>query len=166
MRIPIPVNSLRTGILAQLTFLILAAMLLINVVMIKLAERDLIWTRLQAGRLLVQAVEQVVGAELSDSPKKSPDLQRNAAFATAMIRLMTEAGYAHLLIVDREGDKIFATDLSEEDERHSLSAAREAAATGMGSHHFTGTTWGVIWLSKSHLWISAPLSLEDRKSVV
>ena len=162
MRIPIPVNSLRTGILAQLTFLILAAMLLINVVMIKLAERDLIWTRLQAGRLLVQAVEQVVGAELSDSPKKSPDLQRNAAFATAMIRLMTEAGYAHLLIVDREGDKIFATDLSEEDERHSLSAAREAAATGMGSHHFTGTTWGVIWLSKSHLWISAPLSLEGR----
>jgi hypothetical protein len=31
------VHSLRTGILAQLTFLILAAMLLINVVMIKLA---------------------------------------------------------------------------------------------------------------------------------
>ena len=157
-----PVHSLRTGILAQLTFLILAAMLLINVVMIKLAERDLIWTRLQAGRLLVQAVEQIAGEELSKSPKGGSNLDRDVAFTTSMIRLITEAGYAHLLIVDREGDTVFATEPSEEVEGYALSVAREAAATGMGSHHFTGTTWGVIWLSKSHLWISAPLSSEGR----
>jgi hypothetical protein len=45
-----PVYSLRTGILAQLTFLIIAAMLLINVVMVKFAERDLAQERLHAGR--------------------------------------------------------------------------------------------------------------------
>jgi len=147
------VHSLKTGILAQLTFLILAAMLLINVVMIKLAERDLIWTRLQTGRLLVRAVEPVAGQHLS-SPQP--------ALATAMIRLLREAGFAHLLIVDREGNKVFSSGPFGEGERYALSVAREAAATGMGSHHFTGTTWGVIWLSKSQLWISAPLSLEGR----
>jgi len=158
----IPLHSLRIGILAQITFLILAAMLLINVVMIKLAERDLIWTRLQAGRLLVRAVEQIAGEQLSNPSKKPLNLDRIPSFHNAMIRLMTEAGYAHLLIVDRKGDKIFATHGSGEDEGYALSVAREAAATGIGSHHFTGTAWGVIWLSKSHVWISAPLSLEGR----
>lgn len=158
----IPLHSLRVGILAQITFLILAAMLLINVVMIKLAERDLVWTRIQAGRLLAQAVEQVAGGRLYGSAKKTWDLNRDAGFHTAMIRLLTQAGYGHLLIVDREGDKVFSTDLSGGDESHALSVAREAAATGMGSHHFSGTTWGVIWLSKRDLWISAPLSLEGR----
>jgi two-component system NtrC family sensor kinase len=86
----------------------------------------------------------------------------NPAFSAAVIRLLSEGEYAHLLIVDRRGDGIFATDLSQEDERYALSAAREAAATGMGSHQFTGTTWGVVWLSKSQLWISAPLSFEGR----
>jgi len=56
-----PVYSLRTGILAQLTFLIIAAMLLINVVMVKFAERDLTQEKLHTGRLLVRAVEQNLG---------------------------------------------------------------------------------------------------------
>jgi two-component system NtrC family sensor kinase len=158
----IPVKSLRTGILAQLTFLLLAAMLLINVVMIKLAERDLISTRLQAGRLLVQAVTQVAAQHFSGPSKKTLNLERNPGLGAAMIRLLTEGGYTHLLIVDREGDRIFSTDLSEEEERYALSMAREAAATGIGSHHFAGTAWGVIWLSKSQLWISAPLSADGR----
>jgi signal transduction histidine kinase len=158
----IPFHSLRIGILAQLTFLILAAMLLINVVMIKLAERDLILTRLQAGRLLVQAVEQVAGRQISGQQKKAADLDQNAGLRTSVDRLLTEGGYAHLLIADRRGDKLFSTYSSEEGERYALSAAREAAATGMESHHLTGTTWGAVWLSKSDLRISAPFSLDGR----
>jgi signal transduction histidine kinase len=128
-------------------------MLLINVVMIKLAERDLIRTRLQAGHLLVRAVEQVAGQYLSNP---------QPALATAMIRLLDEAGFAQLLIVDREGNKIFARDRFGGSEGYALSVAREAAATGMGIHRFMGTMWGVIWLSKSQLWISAPIFFEGR----
>jgi len=155
-------HSLRIGILAQLTFLILAAMLLINVVMIKLAERDLIRTRLQAGRLLAQAVEQVAGQQFPSLWKQSHEPAFNPSLSAAVVRLLAEGGYAHLLIVDRGGDKVFATNLSQEDEPYALSVATEASATGMASHHFTGTTWGVVWLSKSRLWISEPLSFDGR----
>ncbi|MCP4668278.1 MAG: hypothetical protein GY849_18195, partial [Deltaproteobacteria bacterium] len=44
-----PFYSLRTGILAQLAILIVSAMLLINVVMVKFAEKDLFRAKLQTG---------------------------------------------------------------------------------------------------------------------
>ena len=158
----IPWNSLRVGIVAQLTFLILVAMLLINVVMVKLAERDLIGTRLQAGRLLTRAVEQAVGRHLSEPGKRSSGLSGDPAFASSLLRLLSEAGYAYLGIVNREGEKVLTVGSHQDREGYALSGAREAAATGMESYHFSGSTWGVIWLSKRDLWISAPLSSEGR----
>jgi two-component system NtrC family sensor kinase len=156
------VDSLKTGILAQLTFLILAAMLLINVVMIKLAEKDLIGARLQSGGLLTRALEQSFAYHFLDAAKKSPSADTATSFHTSVHRLLNEAGFSNALIVDREGNNIFATGLAGEAEVYAQSGAREAAATGLSSHHFTGTTWGVIWLSKSDLWIFAPLSFEGR----
>jgi two-component system, NtrC family, sensor kinase len=158
----IPFNSLRIGILAQLTFLILAAMLLINVVMIKLAERDLIRTRLRAGNLIVLAVEQIIGQHLSGPLKELPDLAGDPSVSAVLLRLLREGDYAHIVIVGREGEKLVAAGFAEDQEGYALSGAREAAATGMGAHHFSGTTWGVIWLSKRDLWISSPLSFQGR----
>jgi two-component system, NtrC family, sensor kinase len=156
----IPFDSLRTGILAQLTFLILVAMLLINVVMVKLAERDLIGTRLQAGRLVAQAIQESFDYRLRDTTTGAPSLDMDASFHTSVIRVLSEGGFSNALIVDRKGSKIFATGPPGEAEEYALSGAREAAATGISSHQFTGTTWGVIWLSKRDLWIFAPLSFE------
>ncbi len=51
-----PFYSLRTGIVVCLTFLILSAMLLINVVMVKFAERDLIDAKVEMGRILIHTI--------------------------------------------------------------------------------------------------------------
>ena len=48
--------SLRTGILAQLTILIISAMLLISMALIKIAERDLIQAKLEEIRLIIHAL--------------------------------------------------------------------------------------------------------------
>jgi len=47
--------------MAELMFLIVAAMLLIDLVIVKFAERDLVNARLDAGQLFVHAVEQYLG---------------------------------------------------------------------------------------------------------
>ena len=60
----LPVYSLRTGILTQLIFLIIAAMLLINVVMVKFSERDLIRAKVQESELLIHALEQLLTVRL------------------------------------------------------------------------------------------------------
>ena len=50
--------------MAHLALLILSAMLLINVVMIKLAEKHLVQTKLQTGRLLLNTLTQKAGYEV------------------------------------------------------------------------------------------------------
>jgi hypothetical protein len=69
-------------------------MLLINVVMIKLAERDLIRTRLRAGRLIVLAVEQIIGQHLS--ALKNPRFGRRSLFVSGLLRLLERRGLLHM----------------------------------------------------------------------
>ena len=157
-----PVYSLRTGILAQLTFLIIAAMLLINVVMVKFAERDLTQEKLHTGRLLVRAVEQNLGPLVAGKNKKLTEEDLDFEFRKGVGRMLAESGFSDILIINLEGNKVFTTDYSSETEEHGLVSAREALSTGIWSHRFSGTAWSVLWLSKSDVRISAPLSLEGR----
>ena len=157
-----PVYSLRTGILAQLTFLIIAAMLLINVVMVKFAERDLTQERLHTGRLLIRAVEQTLGPLAAGKTRKLTEADLDVGFRKGVSRMLADSGFSDLLIINPEGKKIFTTDSTSEPEDQGLVSAREALSTGIWSHHFSGTAWSVIWLSKSDVRISAPLSLDGR----
>lgn len=157
-----PVYSLRTGIMAQLTFLIIAAMLLINVVMVKFAERDLIQERLHTGRLLIRAVEQNLGPLIAGKTKKITEADLDFDFRKGVGRMLADSGFSDILLVNQEGNKIFSTDYSLGAEEHGLVSAREALSTGIWAHHFSGTAWSVIWLSKSDVRISAPLSLDGR----
>jgi two-component system NtrC family sensor kinase len=157
-----PVYSLRTGILAQLTFLIIAAMLLINVVMVKFAERDLTQERLHSGRLLIRAVEQNLGPLLAGKTRKMTEADFDVDFRRGVSRLLGDSGFSDILIINQEGNKIFKTDYLSEPEEQDLVSAREALSTGLWSHHFSGTAWSVIWLSKSDVRISAPLSFDGR----
>jgi signal transduction histidine kinase len=157
-----PVYSLRIGILAQLTFLIIAAMLLINVVMVKFAERDLTQERLHTGRLLIRAVEQTLGSLVAGKAKKIAEADLDYDFRKGVSRMLADSGFSDILIISQEGNKIFSTDYSVEGEESCLVSAREALSTGIWSHHFSGTAWSVIWLSKSDVRISAPLSQDGR----
>jgi two-component system NtrC family sensor kinase len=158
----VPVYSLRTGILAQLTFLIIAAMLLINVVMVKFAERDLTRERLHTGRLLIRAVEQNLGPLLASKTGKVTEADLDFDFRTGVSRLLGDSGFSSILLINQEGNKIFTTDYSVEPDEQALVSAREALSTGIWSQHFSGTAWSVIWLSKSDVRISAPLSFDGR----
>ena len=157
-----PVYSLRTGILAQLTFLIIAAMLLINVVMVKFAERDLTQERLITGRLLIRAVEQNLGPLVAGKVKKITEADLDFDFRKGVGRMLADSGFSDILIINQEGNKIYTTDYSLVVDEGGLASAREALSTGIWSHHFSGTAWSVIWLSKSEVRISAPLSMDGR----
>ncbi len=137
-------------------------MLLINVVMVRFAERDLTQERLRIGRLLIRAVEQNLGPLVAGKTKKITEADLDFDFRKGVSRLLADSGFSDILIVNQEGNKIFSTDYSSEAEEHGLVSAREALSTGIWSHHFSGTAWSVIWLSRSDVRISAPLSLDGR----
>lgn len=156
------VSSLKTGILAQLVFLIVAAMLLIHVVEIKFSERDLIQATFRTGRLLIAAVEQ----NLAGLPAGEGEGVRRAAleprFRAGVTRLLAEAGYSSLILVDRKGEPIFSVNPAGGMEEEGLNLAREALKTGTESSRLTGTGWGAIWLSPRDVILAAPLPADTR----
>ncbi|MBN1103904.1 MAG: HAMP domain-containing protein [Deltaproteobacteria bacterium] len=160
----IPIYSLRTGILAQLVFLIVAAMLLIHVVEVKFSERDLIQAKAHSARLLILALEQNLGFLLSGQEN---DLRRAAGspiFQAGLDRLLLGGGFEEAVLVDRRGDRVFSGGETAGSREQGLFLARETLKTATWSTRFAGTIWGVIWLSPRDLIVSAPLS-RDGKSL-
>lgn len=161
-RLRLPFSGLRAGILTQLIFLIIAAMLLINMAMVKFSERDLLQAKANTGRLLIYALEQHIRHLLVE--KKSPlkEIQLDPQFKRRVTQLLDGGGFSGVFIIDRAGNPVFSAGLSSGDKENVLSNTREAMATRMFSTNFSGSTWGVLWYNKKNMMISAPLSLEVR----
>lgn len=148
-----PVHSLRTRIIGHLAFLILSAMLLINVVVIKFAEKDLIQSKIGEGRLLLQILERDLRRTLQEK-RDLQDLKNHAE------RLLAAAGFEDLYAVDRAGLAILEIVRPETGRKaEALASARRALADGKPSWDFSGNAWGVLWLSPERVRLSIPLML-------
>jgi signal transduction histidine kinase len=157
-----PFSGLRTGILTQLIFLIIAAMLLINVAMVKFSERDLLQAKGNTGRLLIYALEQHMRHLLVEKQGPLKEIGSDPQLKRRVIRLLDGGGFSGIVIIDRTGNPVFEFGLSSEDRETILSKTREAMETRMLSTDFSGSTWGVLWYNNKNMMISAPLSLEVR----
>jgi two-component system NtrC family sensor kinase len=157
-----PAYSLRTGILAYLAFLILAAMLLINVVTVKFAERDLIQAKIKLGRLALKAAEQKAENLLTLGKERSKHFGPDSNFTKEVHALLQEAGFSEALMVDREGGEVFRTGPWDGGYKPALSMARETLATRQGSYRFYGSIWGVVWLAHENVKVSAAIFSQDR----
>jgi two-component system, NtrC family, sensor kinase len=150
-------NSLRISILAQLAFLILAAMLLISVVMLKLQEQAFIHEKLRRGRLLTQALslgfmEARIAAAGTQrgNPAELPGKEE-------MVRLIRTAGFSGAAMMDRQGAVSLAFGPPGETAKKGIAQARQALVTGKEVTRFSGQVWGVLWLASESAIMSAPL---------
>ena len=152
-----PFYSLRTGVLAHLAFLIVSAMLLINVVMVKFSEKDLIEAKLQTGRLLLHAMEQKVGNQITNQHATWAHLESDRRFKKEINMLLRAGGFSGALVVNRDGAKVLGYGSWGEREREGLSICRDTLVTKRCSYDFSGSTWGVIWLANERLKVSSPI---------
>lgn len=133
-------------------------MLLINVVMVKFSERDLIRAKVHTAELLIHVLEQqfkdrsVQGRIGLKAIAADPQLKRN------ITRLLTVGGFPNTVIVDDRKKPVFTNSSSVRYKERGQRLARQAMETKTVSTHFNGMTWGVIWLSHEEISISSPLS--------
>jgi signal transduction histidine kinase len=137
-------------------------MLLINVVMVKFAERDLIRARISSGRLLVRALEQNLGQLVNHKKTELANLNLDLQFRGGITKILAEGDFTGATIVDRKGDLVFTTGTLAETGEHYTSVTRDAMETGIGTVNFSGSTWGVIWLGQKEVRISEPLLFTGR----
>jgi two-component system NtrC family sensor kinase len=152
-----PFYSLRTGVLAHLAFLIVSAMLLINMVMVKFSEKDLIEAKLQTGRLLLNSIEQKVGNNIANQHRTWAHLESDRRFRKEINRLLRAGGFSGALVVNRDGAKVLGYGSWGEREQEGLSICRDTLVTKGHSYNFSGSTWGVIWLANERVKISSPI---------
>lgn len=157
-----PAYSLRTRILSSLTILIISAMLLINVVMMKFSERDLVQAKISTGRVLTRALGLNMGAGVVPTRRDMARQDSAVRFSRMVGQLLSTGGFSQALIINNRGNPVFSTGLSPKGREQGLSLAREALERGKGSVHFSGRTWGVLWPAHRTLWVSEPILIDGR----
>ena len=82
-------------------------MLLINVVMLKFAERDLIEVKVRSGQLLVHALKLNLGHLIGLQKKELADLVSGSQYKKNITKLLDEGQYSGAVIVDHKGNPVF-----------------------------------------------------------
>ena len=156
-----PWYSLKTGILMDLIFAILLAMLLINAVMMKFAERHMINATIRSGDVLVRALEQaaVIGHRTAGDDTDRPLPESSLASVEGML---SAAEFSDAVILRADGEVALTTGSWGDRKQGAVASARKALATGTATRDFEGTTWGVLWPGSERLTISAPLFFRGR----
>lgn len=156
-----PRYGLRAGILTQLIFLIIAAMLLINLAMLKFWERDLINEKLERSRSLLNAFEycsiQTINREKRNqiSPKELPRIKG------VMNNFFPEDDYRGVVIIDKKGNLFFHQGLAGELLARAVQNARQTMKTGLFEIGYYGRVWGVLWPNHRDMLISRPFSIAN-----
>ncbi len=158
----IPFFGLSTGILAQLVFLIIAAMLLVNVVMLNFAERDLVRAKIDTYKLLILAIEQILGNMTDEGKRPLKETNDEDQFRRNLSRILSIEDRTRVTIVDSRGDLVFTNGALIEKNQPGLTFAVDALGTRSWSIKYDGNAWGVLWLGKRYINLSAPLIYEGR----
>jgi signal transduction histidine kinase len=151
------VRGLRTKIAINIAILFFVAMLLINVVTVMTAKRDIIRKEVSKGQFVLSTLE----ADLLKSLKFEPDSTVNTARARVN-RLLIEAGVSGALILGRNNQIIYIRANQEPLQKALLKRCRNVMQSQKQETEFSGTTWGVFWKQRKDLIISRPVLQNGR----
>lgn len=157
-----PLYSLKTGIVACLSLLIISAMFLINLVMIRFAERDLVDATAIKGRLLIQSIGERVGHEImkqGDPPGRSP---LDPSFTKGIGQIIRDGGFSRAMVVGVDGSRMFEVGSWGNSARDARARCMHALRTQQSSLEFLGRIWGVIWFAPERLRMSSPIVFTGR----
>lgn len=138
-------------------------MLLINVVMVKFSERDLIQAKVDTGKLLIQALEQRFQEHFDHGAQGLTEMGSNPQFKRNINQLLIVGGFPDTVIIDQRKKPVFNKSLSIRSKEKGQRLARQAMNMKNVSIQYSGMTWGVIWLGPEEISISAPLSVKGKK---
>ena len=148
--------------MAQIAFLILAAMLLINVVMLKFAEKHLVQNKIQTGRLIVHNLAGMICHEVEYQHRSLQDLGENTGFHSEVSEVLSLGNFAGALILDKAGRKVLNTGVWGKGEMSALGLSRECLSLRKASFVFFGSEWGLLWLAPTQLNLCAPVMYNGR----
>ena len=133
------IRGLRTKIAFNIAILFFVAMLLINVVTVMTAKRDIIRKEASKGHFILSTLE----ANLLKSLKFGSDSTPNSSRAQ-VFHLLTEAGVSNALVLGKNNDTIYFGNTPTPLKDELMKRCRKAMQFEKQETSFFGTTWGVF----------------------
>jgi len=150
-------RGLKTKIAFNIAILFFVAMLLINIITVMTAQRDIIRKEVSRGQFILSAVE----TDLLNSLKLGKDPSATSSRAQ-VFRLLTEAGVSNALVLGKNNKRIFFGNTPEPLQDDLMKHSRNVMRSKMHAVNFFGTTWGIFWKQRRDLILSTPLLQNDQ----
>ena len=150
-------RGLKTKIAFNIAILFFVAMLLINIITVMTAQRDIIRKEVSKGQFILSTVE----ADLLNSLKLETVSPATSSRAQ-VFRLLTEAGVSNALVLGKNNERIFFGNTSAPLQDELMKRSRNVMRSKMQAVNFFGTTWGIFWKQRRDLILSAPLLQNDQ----
>lgn len=148
--------SLKTGIFATLVFILLLAMLLLDVVMIKMAERDMVDAEKRRGTLLLRAIEQTMVTNYMGQTESS--VYSASSFFRGLQQVIDSSNLSAVLIINGSGTTLFQTEMLQGDREALWALATQSLESRRNSSNLA--TWGVLPflpLRRGYLFLASPI---------
>ena len=145
-------RGLKTKIAFNIAILFFVAMLLINVVTVMTAQRDIVRNEVTRGQFVLSALEADLLKSLSLESNPSPSISR-----AEVNRLLTEAGVSDAQVLGKNSERISFGSSPKALQDELLKNCRKVMRSRKNEANFFGTTWGVFWKQPSDLVLSSPL---------
>jgi len=150
-------RGLKTKIAFNIAILFFLAMLLINIITVMTAQRDIIRKEVSKGQFVLATVE----ADLLNSLKLET-VSPATSSRTQVFRLLTEAGVSNALVLGKNNERFFFGNTSPVLLDELIKHSRNVMRSKMQSVNFFGTTWGIFWKQRRDLILSTPLLRNDQ----
>jgi signal transduction histidine kinase len=150
------IRGLKTKIAFNIAILFFVAMLLVNIITIMTAQRDIIRKEVSKGQFILSTVKPDLIKSLKFGMDAHPTSSRARVF-----QLLTEAGVSNALVFGKNNERILFGDMSRTLQEELMKRSRKAMRSKMHEANFFGTTWGVFWKQRRDLILSSPLLQND-----
>ena len=150
-------RGLKTKIAFNIAILFFVAMLLVNIITVMTAQRDIIRKEVSKGQFILSTVRADLLKSLKLETVPSATSSRAQVF-----RLLTEAGVSNALVLGKNNERIFFGKTPESLQTELMKHSRNAMRSKMHEVHFFGTTWGIFWKQRRDLILSTPLLQNDQ----
>lgn len=151
------IRGLKTKIAFNIAILFLVAMLLVNIVTVMTAQRDIIRKEVSRGQFILSTIEADLLKSINYETNPAPTYSRAHIF-----QLLTEAGVSNALVLDKNNKRFLFGDTPKALQDEMMKHSRKVMRSKMHEANFFGTTWGVFWKQRRNLILSTPLLQNDR----
>ncbi|MBU0484436.1 MAG: hypothetical protein KKB30_07980 [Proteobacteria bacterium] len=149
-------RGLKTNILIDLVLLLSASMLMINIVMVNVAGKDLLRAEIDKGFIFIEALAINLRPVLSRSDT-TPDFD-----STGIWLMMNRAGVSAVMAVEQSGRMIAFEGYDQQNANLLKVMVQRSIETGKPNIDFQGAAWGVLWKGSKNILVSSPFSFNGQ----